>query len=328
MTIFRNLIVALALLAGVSSTNAATCFWVGGTGTWDNSTDAAHWSSSTGGSGSTCAATGGFPKNAADTAIFDGASGGGTVTNNVDLTITSISMGAFTGTLTWATNNHNLNLSSFSNSGTGTRTLSMGGGTWTFVGQSGTIWDHGVITNLTFNSNSSTIVYAPAAIGNSSRVLVLNTLTYNAITLNDPVVSVGNFKAPIITTGAATITTLAVTNAYNVELAGGATTTVTNAFSWTMSSAQPGFLGSQSTNNAATLSVGGAVTMNWVSPQNIAKAGAGSIAMTNALDFGGNSGITITSPAGGGRIIGGFVLKRDIDPADNDNSLMWAIGVA
>src|SRR3990167_4760426 len=57
---------------------AVSCYWVGGSGTWDVA-DATHWSSSTGGSGSTCDGGANVP-GADDTVIFDSNSGTGTVT--------------------------------------------------------------------------------------------------------------------------------------------------------------------------------------------------------------------------------------------------------
>ena len=52
---------------------AVSCYWVGGTGTWD-AADATHWSSSTGGSGSTCDGGANVP-GADDTVVFDSNSG-------------------------------------------------------------------------------------------------------------------------------------------------------------------------------------------------------------------------------------------------------------
>ena len=52
---------------------AVSCYWVGGSGTWD-AADATHWSSSSGGSGSTCDGGANVP-GADDTIIFDSNSG-------------------------------------------------------------------------------------------------------------------------------------------------------------------------------------------------------------------------------------------------------------
>jgi hypothetical protein len=210
----------------------------------------------------------------------------------------SITMGAFTGTLDFSVNNNNVTLSQptgFSNSGTGTRTLNMGSGTWTLsAGFGGTIWDQSTFTNLTFNANTSRILVQPTATPDGNRILALGTLTYNNIEINDPAFT---RSVNLLTTGTATITTLTLTNVKFLSLSGGGTTTVTNGFTWTNTASSPAFLGSQASTSAATLSVGGACTLNWVAVQNITKAGAGSITANNCLDLGVNSGITFTSPA-------------------------------
>jgi len=92
----------------------ASRFWVGGTGTWDASTTT-HWSATTGGAGGVSV------PGVADTVTFDANSGGGTVTPSVDIAVSTITCGAFTGTLDWSINNNNVTCSSFSGSGTGVR---------------------------------------------------------------------------------------------------------------------------------------------------------------------------------------------------------------
>jgi hypothetical protein len=69
----------------------ASRFWVGGTGTWDNS-DTTHWAASTGGAG------GESVPGSSDTATFDASSGGGTITLNYSPSVVSITGGAHTGT--------------------------------------------------------------------------------------------------------------------------------------------------------------------------------------------------------------------------------------
>src|SRR5690348_7391780 len=99
----KKYLLALAFLVCLPLTaNAATCFWVGGTGNWNDTT---HWSSGTGGAGSTCAATGGFPGNVVDVATLDGLSGGGTVSLNVDISIDTLTISAHTGTFDATTHN-------------------------------------------------------------------------------------------------------------------------------------------------------------------------------------------------------------------------------
>jgi len=127
----------------------ANRYWVGGAGDWDVSTTT-HWSDSSGGAG------GQSVPGSSDTAIFDAASGGGTVTPNYNLSVVSITMGAFTGTLDFSANNNSPTLATFSCNGTGTRTLKMGTGTFTLTGVSD-VWIMNTVTNLTLDAGQSTI---------------------------------------------------------------------------------------------------------------------------------------------------------------------------
>src|SRR5262249_8364102 len=138
--------------------------------TWDTTntggggTGGIKWASASGGA-SACAGggTGGSPT-AADTATFDGSSGGGTVTVNYGglVTITRLSIGAWTGTLDFATNNNSITFSSgtggFDASGAATKTLNMGSGTWTLSGNSA-LWNCTTCANLTLVPGTSTIAF-------------------------------------------------------------------------------------------------------------------------------------------------------------------------
>ena len=130
----------------------AARFWVGGTATWDAVTTT-NWSATSGGAG------GASVPGAADTVTFDALSGGGVVTVGAayNPSVTSITMGAFTGTLDFATNSSNPTMATFNCSGTGTRTLNMGSGTWTLTGNNATIWTTSTSTGLTLNPGTSTI---------------------------------------------------------------------------------------------------------------------------------------------------------------------------
>lgn len=127
----------------------ASRFWVGGTGTWD-ATTTTHWSATSGG------ASGASVPGSADTVTFDGSSGGGTVTPNYDMTVTSITMGTFTGTLDFSTSNNNPTMQTFSSISSGVRTLNMGSGTWNITGNAGIVWNLTAATNFTLNPNTST----------------------------------------------------------------------------------------------------------------------------------------------------------------------------
>ena len=279
----------------------AARFWVNGTGEW-NSTNTANWSSA---SGSTAA--GASVPTSADTVTLDAASGGGTATVNSTIIVTSITMGAFTGTLDFSANDNNVTTQTFSNSGTGARTLNMGDGTWTITTPSATPWDQGTTTNLTFNSNASTLSIAASGTPSAQRVVSLGaSLTYNALNINDPVLASSVVRRPIIFASAGnTLTTFSITNAYWIEITASTTTTITNGFSYSGSQGSPILIKSQSANSAYTLSVGGAVSLSWAAIMNCTKAGAGSIIATNSFDLGGNNGVTITSPGGGGGVISG-----------------------
>ena len=216
-------------------------------------------------------------------------------------------MGAFTGVLDFSANDNNVTLVTFNNSGTGARTFNMGDGTWTMTTPSATPWDQGTITNLTFNSNASTLVIAPSSARTAQALFALGAgFTYNAITIAEFVVATTVERDPILFTSTGnTITTFTITNAYIIRFTGATTTTITNGFNYSGSLGSAILIGSTDVNNVATLSVGGVVTLSWAAIQNIVKAGAGSITATNSFDLGGNTGITITSPAGGARIVSG-----------------------
>lgn len=303
----KFLICLLFLLISFNA-NAATCFWVGGTSDFDNA-NAASWSSGTGGAGSTCAATGGIPKNAGDVATFDGASGGGTITvcgaaaancpsASGSLSIAQITCGAFTGTLDFAAIDPNVTLTTaFNCSGTGTRTVNLGDGIWTLSAAGAVVWDLTTVTNLTFNANSSTIDLATTA--TSNRTFVGGGRTYNIFTITNSASS--QWKVRI--TGSNTFASWAFTNLRWFELAAGVTQTISGAITYNgTSSAQSSLVTDGST---STISVGSAVALSWLFIQSITKAGAGSIIATNSFDGGNNSGVTITAPTGGARIIGG-----------------------
>jgi hypothetical protein len=136
----------------------ANRFWVGGTGTW-NGSSTANWASTSGG------ASGQSVPGSADTVTFDASSGGGVVTVNTNFTITSLTMGAFTGTLDFSANNNSPTMGTFSGTGTGTRTLNMGSGTWTLTG-TGTPWNLATISNFNFNAEQSRILFTNSSTGN------------------------------------------------------------------------------------------------------------------------------------------------------------------
>lgn len=134
----------------------ANRFWRGGTGTWDSSTTT-HWSTTSGGAGGVSV------PGSSDAVIFDENSGGGTVTPNYNMTVASIAMGNFTGTLDFSTNNNSPTMGYLDGQGTGlgsVKTLKMGSGTWELTGTGGSV--PGSVWRLqgsdfTLTANTSTI---------------------------------------------------------------------------------------------------------------------------------------------------------------------------
>jgi hypothetical protein len=187
-TLRRLLAVALILLVPAQAFSA-TCFWVGGTGTLDGSTDAAHLSSSSGGAGSTCAGTGGHI-GATDSLTLDASSGGGTVTFGTSVTTSgTLTCGAFTGTL--ADGGRNQTWSVVSLSGSGTRTINWTAAEWDITSNASGSWDATTITNLTNTSMPTLIKFSGSATS-----MVGGGLTYNDVSFTG-----GSTSAAITSTG-------------------------------------------------------------------------------------------------------------------------------
>lgn len=294
----KKFLLVLALLLGaIAPADAASRFWVGGAGTWDGA-DTTHWSATSGGAG------GQSVPGSSDTATFDGSSGGGTVTVNTTVTIQSLTCGAFTGTLDFSANNNNVTLSAaggFNCSGTGTRTLNLGNGTYTLSSATAT-WTTATTTNLTFNANSSAIVFSDVS-STQTRTFSGGGLTYNTVTIGSNT-SGGVFSIPT----AVTITTLNLTAPSNIIFTNTITYTITNAFTFTGTSANLLFISSNSSGAVATISVAsGTPTLTWAGIRAITFTGGATFSASNSFDLGLNTGITVTPPSGGssGRIIGG-----------------------
>lgn len=276
----------------------ASRFWVGGTGTWDSSTTT-HWSDSSGGSG-------GFSvPGAGDTVTFDGASGGGTVTLNFGgtITITSLAMGAFTGTFDNSVNNNNITINgtgnAFNISGSGTRTINLGTATYTINGTSGG-FNASTVTNLTLSAASATIVLAGT---NATRSFNGGGKSYGTVTFD----AIGTFSnsGRVQVTGANTIGTLNINAPNFIEFTSGVTQTVTTMNVNGTSSNQVGLVSDSNASNA-TIAV---TTLTCTYASFRALTFTGSPTATNSFNIGANTGITINAPSGGGaasaRVIGG-----------------------
>lgn len=130
----------------ITYNSTADRYWVGGSGTWNNSNTP--WSTTSGGSGGADA-----PNSVTNHVIFDANSGGGTVTLGIDFTGVNVDFTGFTGTFAQGT--HTLSLLG---------SLTMGAvTTWTGSGADsiggnlslGSGMTNSYTGNITFNSTSS-----------------------------------------------------------------------------------------------------------------------------------------------------------------------------
>lgn len=279
----------------------ATRFWVGGTGTWDNS-DTTHWATGSGGGGGASVPT------SADTVTFDGSSGGGTVTVaatiNGNNTLQSITCGAFTGTLDFSVNNPSITMGSWSGTGSGARTIKLGSGTFTITSNAGTVWNMTSTTSLTWDAGTSTVALNSGAT-NNNRTFTPGILTYGTISIG------ANASSGILTLNdaSAVYTNLSVSSPNCIVVASSAARTVTNAptisGSSLSSSGVISFIGSPLGANGIFTTASGTASFTYCAFRNITGSGGATFTASNSVDLGGNSGITITAPTiGGGGVIG------------------------
>lgn len=282
----------------------ASRFWVGGTGTWDNSITT-NWSATSGGAGGQSVPA------AADTVTFDASSGGGTVTVaatiNASNTLASITGGAFTGTLDFSANNPSITLTTiFSFSGTGTRTLNLGSGTFTLSATTGFLWDLTTTTNLTFSGASATIVASSTA-PTASRSVSAGSKTYGTLTI--AAVATSSQAPGFNILGSNNFTAMNVGAGNWLNFSNFGTTTITNAFSWLGTASNAAILLTAGSSNGPTHTISSANngTMAWTVLTGMLFSGGGIFTATNSFDLKGNTGVTITGPSGSAsaRMIGG-----------------------
>lgn len=315
------ILAALAFAALASPAFAVNCFWVGGTGTWDGTNTGGggaggiKWASATGG-GTACTATSGPAAGVpgpSDTATFDANSGGGTITGSptgTGLTLTTLTTGAFTGTLDFSVSNPSLTISTWDNSGTGTRTINCGTGTFSFNGTNpnvGMTW--GTTTNLTLSCASATFAFSGATTNQRLITLGNTALTYPTITVGANssggvwIVSGSNITA---------ITAMTITSPQTIQFGSGATFPITTLTCSGGSTSALLSISSNSTITQTTISSANAISCPWATVRAIAFAGGGNATFANSFDLlrnsiSGGGTLLITQPSGtaGGRIIGG-----------------------
>lgn len=75
---------------------------------------------------------------------------------------------------------YNVTINNFASSNSNVRTVTMGSGLWTLSG-TGTVWNTGTITNLTFNKNTADILLSNTTA--TSRSFTSNPLSFNKLTI-------------------------------------------------------------------------------------------------------------------------------------------------
>ncbi len=314
----KRFILSFIVLLLLSSNVFADRFWVGGTGTWDSSSTT-HWSTLSGGAG------GASVPAASDPVILDASSGGGVVTVNFSGTVSilSLTFGEFTGTLDFSVNNNNVTLANSSSafikgSGSGIRTFNMGNGTWTITGNNTFSWNFTSITNLTFNANSSTIVYTGTF--TDAVNFIGGGLNYHNLT-NGPNSLLGNVE---ITPSTNTFNTITLSPPAILLLPISNTQTATSLVS-IGSSGSENFISATDGSNQlgqATLSIAsGNQNLSWTAIRGVIFTGGASFKATNSFNLGLNSGIDFGG--GNGCILGGWLLWRDMPEHINDNFPAW-----
>jgi hypothetical protein len=299
---------------------AANRFWVGGSGTWDN-TSTTNWSTSSGGASGASAPT------SSDAVIFDTASPSGGV-GGPTFTVTTFAGTISAQSITWGTctasttgciidasvNNTNFTLANstgtiFSGTGTGTRKWLGGTGTYTITRSSSAV----SFSMLTTTNDQGSIFSGATWIfsgttGNGSSLL-LGSFSYGPMTLNANT-SGGSYTI----TGTNTFASLTINSPNFVLITGGVTSTITGALTLTGSSATSTVYFASNQNDpaagAATISIGSASTGNWNLLRNIITSGAAAFTASNCIGTGtitlANGGAcNAPSGGGGGRIIGG-----------------------
>lgn len=324
-----TLSILFLLISTIIATAASRFAVCATTCTWDNSSTAM-WSTTSGG------APGASAPGATDTAIFDNATCVGgttcTITPNANLDISSIILGTCTASTTgcildFSVNNNNVVTEHVGSenvqiTGTGVRTFRMGNGTWTMNGApSGTVFDAGITTNLTFSANSSNIVVN--AINTGSTVSFHGGgLTYHNVTINaNPNAGPGRF----VFTGVNTFNSLVINGKNIIQFPLGTTTTITTL---AINGTNTGLanINSGTTGSAATLSVAAnPVVGTWVNLDSIACTGGATFTFTNSFPNT-SGGCTISNPSAGTTsacILGGWLLWRDMPGNLNDNFPAW-----
>jgi hypothetical protein len=289
----RLILAVLATLLFAGCAEAATCTWQGGTAAWNNS-NTASWS---------C----GHVPVAADSVVFDGTSGGGTVTvaatiNGVSNTINTLTWGAFTGTIDFATNSVALIVTGtpcFSGSGTGARKVLTAGAqfTCTLATSAPSLVTMSTVTNLDGTSDFTGTWVFPSGNPFVRGFLAGTSLHWGTLTIAS---NSSSGLVNITGTTAITFDTINFAGPGALSFPNTITTTITNAFSWVGSSyAAPSLIeAAQSPGIIGTIHASAASTMDKVAVRDLT-FNTSSVTVTG-YDLGNNTfsgGGGITAPA-------------------------------
>ena len=305
-SLLRLALVAVGLLFVSTAAQAANCFWVGGTGTW-NGTNTTSWASSTGGTPGTCAATSGpiagIP-GPSDNATFDGSSGGGTVTANepvytgctFDICLANLITTAFTGTIDFNADTQTGKISSlWTDSGTGTHTVDCGTGAWSFTVNGTPISFTGSSTTWNCSTSNWTIVNAAPS---GQRSITLVGQAFGNFTISGSGSPGQNvFFSTVTGTSIASLTVS--TACQDLVFTQAKTLLITAAPTLASTQACPALINSSNSTTQATITWStGTPTFSWFGFTNIA-FGSGAVSPTNSFDFGNNNfdGGTLTGPS-------------------------------
>lgn len=296
-------------------------YWVGGTGSWN---DTSHWSTTSGG------ASGASVPGASDNAILDGSSGGGTVTINVG-TVYNLNASAFTGTLAQTSGTKIISGASFAIGASASTTftdIEIASGTGATNVNTNNVNLGAYVrctSSVTLQSaiNASGVLQADAgfvAVDNSTNVTCNQFINYGSITMGSGCIwtcnTFTNTASASITPGTATLISTSVSlfndSLYTLQLSGafvsileGGTITnlVTSATNTGISfSGGKSYTVSSITQNCTQLSMGsfpsGTFTLSTSANLSVANgeianctlSGTGKLIVTNGINAGGNSG--------------------------------------
>lgn len=260
----------------------AARFWVGGSGNLDGS-DTSHIAATSGGT------PGASYPGVGDDLTFDANSGGGTVDLTAALNMNSITYGQFTGRLNF--NAQPVTTVTHSLSGTGTRTIDWGSAVITVTGSGGTPFNGATITGLTFIKGTSKLVFTGGSF----------TMSAGSMTFYD--IEVTGSGAPNLNFVSCRNFTRTGTAAKTDGLMLSQSSSVTGVCTLNSNSSINRLLIQSTTVGTARIfTVASLVCSGVIEFQDI--TGAGAATWTTAAsgatyfgDCGGNSGITMTTPA-------------------------------